>query len=244
MAAPNETEIQAQIEELASPSCSAKFLLDYYGFDRTNAALVDHVERWANVSRVKRKFVDGDRFRRTTLELYFQSNQCLPRKWAAAALGMTLSDFDRTLAALHKRGPFLQVGEVVDAVVSERVISSFADNFSGDHPYLFDDHQRFCQWIHGAIKSEFGFVVAPLLCNVTERLEDETEREFADEFDCISLEPMCGRHHVWLNFEKPMRLPRDKCSTVTFAKYRKWLEPFAFGSNPSITNETERAAGE
>ncbi len=71
--------------------------------------------------------------------------------------------------------------------------------------------------------------VQPLYCATANRLEDYP-RQFASNFDCITLNPVSGKHQVWLDFRKPLNLGPDRCSNLFYVENRDALRPYCAGT--------------
>ena len=55
-------------------------------------------------------------------------------------------------------------------------------------------------------------------------------RQYAKEFDCLTLVPLSGKHQMWLDFRKPLYLGPDRCSKLIYIENHDLLRPFCAGT--------------
>ena len=53
------------------------------------------------------------------------------------------------------------------------------------------------------------------------RIAPDYPRQFASDFDCVTLAPVSGKHQIWLDFHKPLDLPPDRCSKLFYVENRE-----------------------
>ncbi len=171
---------------------------------------------------------------RAWLETFFQRSKLLPRRWAAARLGMTERSFRDATRALI-RASLLTEGEVepLSGAVSEAIVRGFRDFFPRLARKSFADHDSACRHIHEAIRMDHGIDVEPLLC-VTSVALGEDPPLLANEFDAITGDPVSLRYQVWLDLGKPMNLRPDCCSLKLYWAERDILEPLLFTKGERI----------
>lgn len=245
MTAPTVETVEFRLAELTAEYCTAEYVSDYYGFVAGDAAFT-RAERWGAMLRSPRPLRRDSGIDRRLLERFLQNAQLLPRKWAAAELGMIRDSFDLVVAQLAAQGPFLTIGqEVSPDLVSKGFVSSFSSLFRATANLTnYSSRSAKCRAVHDAIQQELGIAVTPLLCETSRRLVATTNEppDCASGFDCISLEPVSQTHQVWLDFAKPMSLPPDVTSKLSFAAYPDQLRTHLFGGREPQLDDALRAA--
>ena len=101
--------------------------------------------------------------------------------------------------------------------ISESLPDDLIRNLGSLRFRTFSDHNSFCERLHAEIDKSLELKVDPLFCTTSDRLEDYP-KQFAINFDCITLEPVSGKHQMWLNFGKPLYLAPDRCSKLLYAE--------------------------
>lgn len=113
------------------------------------------------------------------------------------------------------------------------IAQSFAEDLRLRLPGMrfltFADHTRFCLRLHTELAKVLGSRPNALICKTSQSIE-EYPLEMAEYFDCITLEPLSGKHAVWLDFGKPLHLPPDRCSKLVFVRSRQELTPYLAGN--------------
>ncbi len=169
-----------------------------------------------------------DRIDRFWLETFFQRNKLLPRKWAAARLGMTARSFEQVLDRLDLEGVVARTEvEPLSFLVNEPQIRGFHDLFEATRMRLFSSHDDRCRRIHEAIRIVYGIDVE-VLHDVTSQALGEDPPKIAYEFDAITGDPVTMAYEVWLDLGKPMSLRPDCCSLKLYVTERDELRPVAF----------------
>ncbi len=241
MAAPTDEDMQSRMAALLTTFLPWPFVETYYGL-RAGDPVLKRVERWVTTLRSPREFLRAEGIDRRLLEYFLQTYQVVPRRWAAAELGMTVESFDTTLKLLDAQGPYLPVGQDASAsLVARSFVSQFHSFFPSIANRVFSDHSSKCQHVHDAIMNELKFAVEPLWCETSRRVDSSDDRDYAHDFDCLSFEPMGLRHQVWLDFKKPMNLRPDACSELTFVAFETTLRPYLFDGREPEISETLRS---
>jgi len=243
MAAPTDEDLRERISAYRATIFPWEFVDAYYGLQKGDPVF-KRVERWVAALRSPREFQCAEGVDRRLLEYYLQTYQLVPRRWAAAELGMDVGSFDTTLAQLKAQGPFLPVGhDVSTSLVARSFLSQFHGQFPSIANRIFSDHTDKCRRVHDAIESELSIKVTTLWCETSRRIDPKGEWDYAHDFDCLSFEPVGIRYQVWLDFAKPMNLRPDACSELTFAAFENKLRPYFFGGGgPEITENLRTEA--
>jgi hypothetical protein len=160
-----------------------------------------------------------------------------------ARLGMTEASVAVLLERLGEIGlrpqRYIVYPEMVAESLSEDIVTALRElRFR-----TFSDHNSFCEHLHAALQDEMGIHVEPLFCATSIAMEDYP-RQFACNFDCLTLQPLSGRHQVWLDFRKPMNLGPDRCSKLFYFENHGVLEPFRAGTRePDLTGYEQFIGG-
>lgn len=169
-----------------------------------------------------------DRIDRFWLETFFQRNKLLPRKWAAARLGMSERSFEEVLDRLDLDGVVSRTEvEPLSFLINEPRISLFHELFEATRMRLFSSHDDRCRQIHRAIRDVYG-IELEVLHDVTSQALGEDPPKIAYEFDAITGDPVSMAYEVWLDLGKPMNLRPDCCSLKLYVAEREELRPVAF----------------
>ena len=117
-------------------------------------------------------------------------------------------------------------------IYQDLVATSLPEDLVRDLPRLrfrlVSDHNEFCRRLHTELEKMLQIQVLPLFCETSEILGEEP-KQFARDFDCMTLKPLSGRHQVWLDFRKPLNLGPDRCSKLFYAENREVLRPYRSG---------------
>ncbi|WP_437671984.1 hypothetical protein [Sorangium sp. So ce131] len=168
------------------------------------------------------------RIDRFWLETFFQRNKLLPRKWAAARLGMTERSFEDVLGRLDLEGVVTRTEvEPLSVLVNEPQIRIFHELFEATQMRIFTSHDDRCRRVHEAIRAAYDIEVE-VLHDVTSQALGEAPLKIAYEFDAITGDPVSMAYEVWLDLKKPMSLRPDCCSLKLYVASRDELQPLAF----------------
>ncbi len=140
----------------------------------------------------------------------------------------TTASLDLLLAHLHDIGLRPQRYLVYPQLVSDSLAEDIVPNLRGLRFRTFSDHTSFCERLHAELVPILGAEVERLVCATSDRLQ-EYPRQFANNFDCITLEPVSGKHQIWLDFRKPLNLAPDRCSKLLYAENHDVLRPYRAG---------------
>ncbi len=206
------------------PNVNLEYLKDYYGLpwplSREGATAFNSFAR-ASHSHGK---PGEDAISRISIESFMTLNDLLPRKWAAAQMGMTTESLAAVLARINTVGMLNSQYEVGGEFIADSLPDGLVRHLPGVRFRVFSDHTDFCRRLHDDIRKTLDVKVEPLFCATSEGLHEDPLR-FAAHFDCITLRPLSTYHSLWLNFRKPLNLPPDRCSKQFYAKNRKKLLP-------------------
>jgi hypothetical protein len=204
------------------------YVRDYYGLQWPfEGDLLHDYETWAG--RLKRRApCPADSAPRYELEGFLQQQRVLSKKWMGARLGMTVASLDQLLAHLRDIGLPPQRYVVYPDLISEALSEDLVPNLRGLRFRTFSDHNSFCERLHAELAPLIGGEVERLFCATSDRIQDYP-RQFASNFDCITLAPVSGKHQMWLDFRKPLSLAPDRCSKLLYAENHDALLPYRAG---------------
>ncbi len=211
----------------AGPCVPVEYIGEYYGLEWPfHGELLADFEAWA--SRSRRRVNCGGDVSRYEVEAFMGHQRIVPRKWMAARLGMTTGSLDRLLDRLPEMGLRPQRYIVYPQLISEALSEDIVPALRGLRFRTFSDHNSFCERLHAELNPILGTPVEGLFCATSDCLQDYP-RQFANNFDCITLAPVSGRHQMWLDFRKPLTLPPDRCSKLLYAENLDALRPYRAG---------------
>lgn len=200
------------------PCMPPDFIRGYYGL-RMEGTLGAFFDRWKSTIKGSDRCRSG--VDRVLIELFFQQQKMLSHKWMAARLGMTEKSL-REVLLKQQDVPLPVIYEYFEQLILE----SFKDDLLRAMKSLrfrtFGSHSDFCLRLHSAIEQEIGLKVEPLMCATSQSL-GESPILYANDFDCITFEPLSVKHSIWLNFGKPMSLPPDRSSKLFVANNQQAL---------------------
>ena len=207
-----------------------EYVHDYYGLSSPLPEDLDlgrDFEVWRSQLRRPVRCQPGHALR-YELETFMQRKGVMPKKWMSARLGMTEASMDNLLSHLAD----IQMRPSRYVVYPDLIAKSFYDDLVPDllgHKFItFLDEYHYCNWLHSELKKRLKIEIDPLFCQTSEQL-GENPKQFARDFDCITLKPVSAKHQVWLDFRKPLNLRPDPCSKLFYAENRQELQPYSFG---------------
>lgn len=212
------------------PCVPPRYIRDFYGLPWPFPSdLRTAFEAWQGTQR-RRTSCGAGRVSRVELESFMHNKAVIPRKWMAARLGMQVASLDELLEHLDEIGMRLQRYVVYPDLIAESFSEDLVLNLPGLKFRTFSDHNTFCQRLHADLnKQPVGLVVRPLFCATSDRMGDYP-RLFASTFDCLTLLPLSGKHQVWLDFHKPIKLGPDRCSKLFYVENREGLREYCAGT--------------
>ena len=181
-------------------------------------------ETWASQRR-RRPGCDKECISRYELESFMRKLKVVPKKWMGARLGMSLHSIELLLSHLEEIGMQPQRYVVYSDLISEALPEDIIPNLPSLKFRISSDHNSFCTRLHIDLDQVLGFKVEPLFCATSDRIQDYP-RQFASDFDCLTLAPVSGKHQIWLDFRKPLNLPPDRCSKLFYVENREALRPY------------------
>lgn len=220
----SEIELQ-RLAWLQQPEVPIQFIRDLYGVDCANDRVIAAFGAWL-ASRGKRA-AGTESANRHQLETFLQVNRLEAINFAAARLGMTAGSLREVLEHLSALGLTRQY-EAKPGLIEEELKEDLIRTLKTVRHRTFGDHSSFCERLHADISEQLGLDVQKLWCATTQWLDDQ--REYANTFDYITLEPLSTRHQVVLDTGKPMNLALDRCSKRVFVDNYQLLRPLTAGS--------------
>jgi hypothetical protein len=223
---------------------SGEYFADYYGLKWPFAGdLLHDYSVWENHSRKKVACPEGQ-LSRLAVERFMQWSQVTPMKWMGARLGMTEGSLEILLGKLSEIGLRPQRYVVYPELIAESLSEDIVPALPGLRFRTFSDHDSFCERLHAEIQGQLGFQVEPLFCSTSIEME-EYPKHYASSFDCLTLQPLSGRHEIWLNFHKPMNLRADRCSRLFYVQNQDTLGPYRVGTrDPDLTRYEQYVGGQ
>jgi hypothetical protein len=211
------------------PCVPVEYVRDYYGLTwPLSVDLRQDFEAWRG--RLRRPAHCGDEaVSRYELESFMQQKDVETKKSMGARLGMTVDSLEQVLSHLSGLQMRRQRYDVYPDLVARSLSEDLVRNLPGLKFRVSSDHNAFCARLHSELQNELKIEVEPLFCATSDILQDDS-RQYAREFDCITLAPLSGRHQIWLDFRKPLNLGFDRCSKLFYAENREALRPYCAGT--------------
>ena len=211
------------------PFAPLQYIGDYYGlpWPLPDEARADF-ETWLGQLRRRTTYPDGS-VSRVELERFLDRQNVVPKRWMAARLGMQPASLDDLLSQLSRIGMRAQRYIVYPELIDEALSEDLTPNLPGLRFRTFGDHNSFCERLHAELHQVLGISITPLFCATSDRIQDYP-RQFAMHFDCLTLEPVSGKHQMWLDFRKPLNLSPDRCSKLLYVENRETLRPYCSGT--------------
>ncbi|MDR3638887.1 MAG: hypothetical protein P4L84_34095 [Isosphaeraceae bacterium] len=224
MMSPDE---RRRLHSLQQPRCSLEFVRELYGLDLPkDDALWRDFRFWLG----RRGKLDGaadDDVNRHQFELFLQSKELVPKRWAALRVGMTEDSLDRVFARLQSDGLSLRY-HASPHVVGRRLERDLIDLFNEFRFRTFVDHNDFCSRLHEAFVASFDIEIEPVFCATALELGRKPP-DYAHDVDAITLLPVSLRYQFWLDFRKPLSLRPECCSKLFYFDNADELRPFLAG---------------
>jgi hypothetical protein len=247
--------LNKRFQMLQSRLVDAAYIKDYCGLDD----LAGKPDLVADLAAVRASLPNPTpeqpgKIDRVVLEALFTTKHVLPKKWAAARLGMKEPLFDvvfnkRTSLQIPMRKPYLEYDCLID--------ESFFNDLNGAIPAFrfvtFSDQENYCERLHDALKTALNVTDQQLsdgkLWCATDRAMStvglgDYPRRYGYYFDCITCEPLSTAHATWLDFKKPLFLSPDRCSKLLYAKYEGDISPWKSGTRSPDDLDTYKEAVE
>ena len=223
---------EARFAALQGAWCPASLIKELYGLDvQGEGRLKDYFHKRIQpeiLREIPGKQGEIQEVHRYRFETLLQANRLMPRKWVAAKIGMTEDSLCLVMNRLQEEGLLFKhyiIPELIEKDFDNDLVLLFRElRFK-----TFGNYNSFCTTMHNLLNKRLGTKISPLYC-VTSKALHEDSPDFAQVFDCISLQPVGMKYKVWLDFKKPMNLSPDYCSTLLYARERKTLDPFVAGT--------------
>lgn len=244
-----------RIDMLLSRNVDMAYIKAYYGLEDPTG-LPDLMSDLSAVRGTLRKLPPDqpEKLDRVVLETLFSTRHVLPKKWAAARLGMNEWLFELVFSNRKKlpipmRKSYLEYDCLID--------ESFLNDLNGALPAFrfvtFSDHENYCDRLHDALRTALGLsdeqlAAGKLWCATDQAMNNvglgDYPRRFGYYFDCITCEPLSPAHATWLDFAKPLFLSPDRCSKLLYAKYEAEISSWKAGTRGPDDLDTYREAVE
>ena len=212
-----------------NPCVTPEYVRDFYGlpWPLPDDVRADY-DAWT--SQLKRRYNCGQGgISRYELESFLQQKSVVPKKWMAARLGMKVGSLDELLGRLNDLGMRPQRYVVYSQLIAESLSEDIVPNLPGLKFRTFADHNSFCERLHADINKVLKRTIEPLFCDTSDRIKDYP-RQFASNFDCITLAPLSGKHQLWLDFHKPLNLGPDRCSKLLYVQNHESMRSYCAGT--------------
>ncbi|MGA2032581.1 MAG: hypothetical protein ABSG68_10010 [Thermoguttaceae bacterium] len=223
-------EQQQRLDFLAHGSCAPiEYISDYYGLSWPFVDGLAHDYQLFESQARRQAACAVGQASRFLIESFMQRKHVVSKKWMGARLGMTEESLDVLLTRIDELGLRPQRYVVYPEMIADSLQEDIVPALRGLRFRTFSDHVSFCQRLHASLRDELGMEVQALFC-VTSVAVNDYPRQFANNFDCLTLLPLSGRHQVWLDFHKPMNLAPDRCSKLFYFENHDFLEPYRAGN--------------
>lgn len=195
-----------------------EYFVDYYGlsFPFSQDASEDF-ETCRTLFRRRHKSFRQD------LEMFFQDQRILPKKWMAAQLGMTVESMDQVIQNLWKIGMRSQRYCFYKEFICKTLRDDLIDHLEKIRFKTNDNHNDFCNGLHDSLNNKLGIKIQGLYCDAANHLN---KTDFAYDYDCITCLPLGPNQQVWLDFGKPIYMCPDRCSKLYYKQNRETLRIF------------------
>ncbi len=200
----------------------------WFGVDLSDADsdLRIQFEKWASEWSPSTGPLDAEKTKihRNLFELFLQKRGLVTTRFAAVRLGMSVSSFRLALQAFRS-GNYITGAEFTgefDDVFRSSLLDAFRKRLPELERMTFASYSGFVRMLHAELYERFHVKVEPLYDETSKALGEEPV-EYADEFDCISDEPMGLPFKINLDTNKPIQLALDACSWITYARFENIL---------------------
>jgi hypothetical protein len=211
------------------PCVPLAYVLEYYELDWPSSGDLRHdYDKWADLKKRRHKCPEGE-ISRYEIEAFMQEKSVVPKKWMAAQLGTDAVSLDELLNRLPTIGMRRERYDVYPDLIDRSLPRDIVSSLPSLEFLTFSDHSSFCKRLHEELHRFLDIQVEPLFCATSVCIGDNP-KQYASNFDCITLDPISGRHQMWLDFLKPLNLPPDRCSKRLYAMNREELKPFCAGT--------------
>ncbi len=175
---------------------------------------------------------------RFEFERFLQSREVLPIRYAALHLGISVRSFQDLLAAMISQDLLAEpeTWSPMMGMYSTPFIRSLYKRFGRLQHKVFSSHGGFVRSLHEEVHGVLGLAVTPVHCTTSKALgEDPVEP--AVDFDILTDDPIGLEYQVWLDFKKPISLRPDACSTITYLRHERVLDPYLLAKRDGMVDE-------
>lgn len=229
-------EVVQRIAVLSEPWWTPEQIEQHYGIRFPAQQLVGTFLAWGRYRPVPRDVVRPGLYHRHAFEHYLQTGRWVPRRRAAAGLGMTAASLDQVAAQVVDRGldiHGLLAGGIDPQLIHELTLHQLQDLPSLDG-LMPENHQERCAEFHAAVREDLGIEVEPLWCK-TSTWSGEQPLAYAYDHDAITMEPIgTDWRQVWLATDKPAYLLADACGLHTYLEHEDVLQAKLFTGVPPV----------
>lgn len=197
---------------------------------------------WGEKYRARAVLAEPGKVNRFYLELFLQSRELVPVRFAAVELGMDVKSFREMLDAARDRGLVSKAeaeGEF-PGIYRQTLVRDFHKRFDVLKGMLFLTHSGFVSMLHGQISDVLGVTVTALSCIASQAMGDSPP-DYARSFDIITDDPIGNRYQVWLETGKPIQLRPDACSYLTYLRHEAALRGNTYGREDPLSAEDREA---
>lgn len=224
--------VSQRLALVSQPRWNKDLFIEWYGVDIwKDSPLKLQFQLWADRFKKGKTVVGTDDVDRCMFELFCQTREWVPIAAAASRLATSKEDFTKFLNAMH-----------ADKIISKTQILGdepgvFSESFLRSLPRLlpsfpittFSSQSSYTCKFHETIGRDLpGLNIALLNCAASVWFGEDPV-EAASERDIITSEPIGLGHQIWLEFNKPLSLRPDACSSLTLVKHEALLSPYSMG---------------
>lgn len=198
---------------------------ELYGFDIEAAPeVLSDFRVWA-ATRKRISQQQPGTFSRFGFETFLQTGNLMPRKWAAAQLGMNEQSFLDVLATMEQRMPHAMRVPKGSVLIGGNFVREFHTCFPSISGKIFRNINDKITRLHDALANELGLSVSPLFCSVSAALG---KAAFASSFDSLTDSPVSPPYRAFLDTGKPLNLEPDSVSLLFLAEHLSDLRDLVY----------------
>ncbi|HVV51129.1 MAG TPA: hypothetical protein VHO06_15785 [Polyangia bacterium] len=226
--------VRHRLAVLSQERCSDDLFFDLYGVQPSLAEKVMRVfQAWSQKLNPFGGRSQGQTHR-GLWERFLVEHRIIPRKLAAARVGMTVESWNRVTPAMLRTIFVVPASLESEDFVPLDWIERLGSYLSGPTTTIYSDHNAYCAHLHRLIRSRLHVEVDPLYCETSLVLR-QSPTDYAYEWDVITGEGLGIRHAVWINTAKPLHLRPDACGKRVYAAHPRMFQPYLFaGHEPDI----------
>lgn len=161
---------------------------------------------------------------RNFLELFLQTYDLITIKQAAIRWSMKDDDFLNIMENYIPQDQYLMPYTHIFSIQRLNLIwANLRTQFK--YKAIGGNYMTFLNRLHEFFYKKFGLKIENIYCETSLKLRDNPTL-LATAYDILSGAPMNMKYEIAFNNEKPLRLPPDKFSWITWARHEKEVAPY------------------